>query len=248
MCPTSALDFELSGQGETVAGAFALKDVQQAAVDAGFVKSDVGPEKPLAQRADLAAFFKTLGVSSLSGFKRRFYAEKLPKPRPGMTPLVHEKVSPRAVFPSSSRNRTRSRRSRPSRPPTRPTKPNLPSLDRTSPRKRRSRGPCLPCPSSDPRGGVDGEEAAHAPQARRRGDEAGGLVRALGRSNKSSAAIPRREPMWAPHGGLDFDGRERWEKWERYKGMDADAARLEFVKAYGKAMSEERAKLNFRAY
>jgi len=100
MCPTSALDFELSGQGETVAGAFALKDVQQAAVDAGFVKSDVGPEKPLAQRADLAAFFKTLGVSSLSGFKRRFYAEKLPKPRPGMTPLVHEKVSPRAVFPS----------------------------------------------------------------------------------------------------------------------------------------------------
>ena len=56
------------------------------------------------------------------------------------------------------------------------------------------------------------------------------------------------KPMWAPHGGLDFDGRERWEKWERYKGMDADAARLEFVKAYGKAMSEERAKLNFRAY
>ena len=56
------------------------------------------------------------------------------------------------------------------------------------------------------------------------------------------------KPMWAPHGGLDFDGRERWEKWERYKGMDADAARLEFVKAYGKAMSEERAKLNFRVY
>ena len=80
MCPTSALDFELSGQGETVAGAVALKDVQQAAVDAGFVKSDVGPARD-ARSADLAAFFKTLGVSSLSGFKRRFYAEKLPKPR-----------------------------------------------------------------------------------------------------------------------------------------------------------------------
>ena len=148
MCPPSALDFELSGQGETVAGAFALKDVQQAAVDAGFVKSDVGPEKPLAQRVDLAAFFKTLGVSSLSGFKQRFYAEKLPKPHPGMTPLVHEKVPPRAVSPPlPAVPRIHSRPSR----PTRPTEPDPhPPPDRTSPRRRRSRGPCPPCPSTRP--------------------------------------------------------------------------------------------------
>ena len=101
----------------------------------------------------------------------------------------------------------------------------------------------------DPRGGVDGEEVAHAPQARRRGDEAGGRYVLWGAQQQVERGDNRDEkPMWAPHGGLDFDGRERWEKWERYKGMDADAARLEFVKAYGKAMSEERAKLNFRAY
>ena len=188
MCPTSALDFELSGQGETVAGAFALKDVQQAAVDAGFVKSDVGPEKPLAQRADLAAFFKTLGVSSLSGFKRRFYAEKLPKPRPGMTPLVHEKVSPRAVFPSVlAEPNTLEAESSVVRRPDRPNPTHsLPSTGQAQggedhvDRASRVRVP-------DPRGGVDGEEVAHAPQARRRGDEAGGLVRALGRAATSRA-------------------------------------------------------------
>ena len=83
MCPTSALDFELSGQGETVAGAVALKDVQQAAVDAGFVKSDVGPEKPLAQRADLAAFFKTLGVSSTVRFQATLLRREAPQAAPG---------------------------------------------------------------------------------------------------------------------------------------------------------------------
>ena len=251
MCPTSALDFELSGQGETVAGAFALKDVQQAAVDAGFVKSDVGPEKPLAQRADLAAFFKTLGVSSLSGFKRRFYAEKLPKPRPGMTPLVHEKVSPRAVFPSllAEPNTLEAESPESSADPTDQTQPT-PSPRQDKPKEEKitwtvppvSEFPTLAAEWTEknwrmlpkPGGAVMKPEDWYvlwgAQQQVERGDN---------RDEK---------PMWAPHGGLDFDGRERWEKWERYKGMDADAARLEFVKAYGKAMSEERAKLNFRAY
>jgi hypothetical protein len=49
-------------------------------------------DKPLAQRADTAAFFKALGVTSLSGFKSRFYADKLPVPVPGQAPLVAEKV------------------------------------------------------------------------------------------------------------------------------------------------------------
>lgn len=28
---------------------------------------------------------------------------------------------------------------------------------------------------------------------------------------------PDEKPMWAHHGGLDFDGRERWEKWDACK-------------------------------
>lgn len=60
--------------------------------------------------------------------------------------------------------------------------------------------------------------------------------------------IKDEKPMWASHGGLDFDGRERWEKRTAAKGLSADAAKLKFCQAYGKAMSEERNALNFRKY
>lgn len=59
---------------------------------------------------------------------------------------------------------------------------------------------------------------------------------------------PDEKPMWAHHGGLDFDGRERWEKWDACKGLTSEEAKLRFVRAYGKAMAEERNKLNFRVY
>ena len=36
--------------------------------------------------------FKALGVTCVSGFKKRFRAEKLPCPYPDMTPLIMEKV------------------------------------------------------------------------------------------------------------------------------------------------------------
>ncbi len=56
------------------------------------------------------------------------------------------------------------------------------------------------------------------------------------------------KPMWAAHGGLDFDGRERWDKWSAAKGLDTEIAKLKWVQAYGKAMAEERTALNFRKY
>lgn len=37
-------------------------------------------------------------------------------------------------------------------------------------------------------------------------------------------------PMWAEKGGLDFDGRARWDAWTALKGMKADRAKLEFVR------------------
>lgn len=36
--------------------------------------------------------------------------------------------------------------------------------------------------------------------------------------------------MWAERGGLDFDGRARWDAWAAIKGMDAEKAKLRFVK------------------
>jgi hypothetical protein len=87
-----AIDFELSGLGPSAAEDISLEDIREAAVECGFTKPGVPASKTNAQRANLTTFFKTLGVSSLSGFKKRFHAEKLPCPYPDMTPLIMEKV------------------------------------------------------------------------------------------------------------------------------------------------------------
>ncbi|KAI8470328.1 MAG: hypothetical protein J3K34DRAFT_377230 [Monoraphidium minutum] len=39
-------------------------------------------------------------------------------------------------------------------------------------------------------------------------------------------------PMWAERGGLDFEGRARWDAWAALKGLAADKARLRFVKLF----------------
>ncbi|KAG1680380.1 hypothetical protein FOA52_015471 [Chlamydomonas sp. UWO 241] len=39
-------------------------------------------------------------------------------------------------------------------------------------------------------------------------------------------------PMWAERGGLDFEGRARWDAWTAVKGMDSEKAKLRFVKLY----------------
>lgn len=37
-------------------------------------------------------------------------------------------------------------------------------------------------------------------------------------------------PMWAERGGLDFEGRARWDAWAALRGLDGARARLRFVK------------------
>jgi hypothetical protein len=76
-----AIDFELSGLGPSAAQDISLADIQEAAVECGFTKPGVAASKTNAQRANLTAFFKALGVTCVSGFKKRFHAEKLPLPR-----------------------------------------------------------------------------------------------------------------------------------------------------------------------
>ena len=37
-------------------------------------------------------------------------------------------------------------------------------------------------------------------------------------------------PMWAEKGGLDFEGRAKWDAWTACKGLKAPKARLDFVR------------------
>jgi acyl-CoA-binding protein len=38
--------------------------------------------------------------------------------------------------------------------------------------------------------------------------------------------------MWAERGGLDFDGRARWDAWAAKRGGRPERARVEFVRAF----------------
>ena len=39
-------------------------------------------------------------------------------------------------------------------------------------------------------------------------------------------------PMWAEKGGLDFDGRARWDAWAAVKGYKPEKAKLQFVQVF----------------
>ena len=112
------IDFTKSGETDAAreyAETITLEMCKHTAQACGFVAKDAVPcqnnAKWIDKRTALQAFFFTLGVSSLSGFRRRFYSEKLPDPFPGLTPLTHDRVgtipgsgarlSPRDSFSSS---------------------------------------------------------------------------------------------------------------------------------------------------
>mmetsp|Transcript_2995 Transcript_2995/g.7292 ORF Transcript_2995/g.7292 Transcript_2995/m.7292 type:complete len:148 (+) Transcript_2995:158-601(+) len=40
------------------------------------------------------------------------------------------------------------------------------------------------------------------------------------------------QPVWAETGGLDFEGRSRWEAWNQTKGMSQEVAKKKFVALY----------------
>ncbi len=39
-------------------------------------------------------------------------------------------------------------------------------------------------------------------------------------------------PVWAERGGLDYEGRARWDAWTALKGLEGDKARLRFVRVF----------------
>jgi acyl-CoA-binding protein len=46
-------------------------------------------------------------------------------------------------------------------------------------------------------------------------------------------------PMWADKGGIDFEGRARWDAWSAVKGLEAGKARLRFVKLFHEFSGEQ---------
>ena len=80
------LSFDQSGSGAVAVGPLTLPEVQQLCCDCGFVKPSVEASKPLVLRADTAAFFKVLGVNSLSAFRELFYNSRVAAPKPGQAP------------------------------------------------------------------------------------------------------------------------------------------------------------------
>jgi len=105
------IDFMKSGatnEARRYAETITLEMCKHTAQACGFVTTEDSEPNPLdvsgkeeirrrKKQTDLNQFFFTLGVASLSGLRRRFYSEKLPEPFPGLTPLLHDRVS--AILP-----------------------------------------------------------------------------------------------------------------------------------------------------
>jgi acyl-CoA-binding protein len=60
--------------------------------------------------------------------------------------------------------------------------------------------------------------------------------------------VEGEKPMWASHGGIAYDEREKWDFRIKLKGTSRDDAKKKFCEAYGRAMLKEREGLNFRKY
>ena len=72
------------------------------------------------------------------------------------------------------------------------------------------------------------------------------LPSAAAKQQAESGDNAAEKPMWAETGGLDFDGRERWEAWTKLAGTSKADAQRAFCEAYARAMSREAD--NFRRF
>jgi hypothetical protein len=79
------LSWEQSGKGEVP---MTLADVQEIALQLGYVKEGVAATKPLGARVTMGPFFDQYGVKAFSNFKKKFYAEPLVPIAPGGTPMA----------------------------------------------------------------------------------------------------------------------------------------------------------------
>jgi acyl-CoA-binding protein len=285
----SLISFDQSGSGEAEVGPLSLEAVQRLACDCGFLKAGADASKPLPQRADTAAFFKVLGVNSLSAFKTLFYTTRIPAPRPGQAPpppVVRKKPDASAAPAVRTRNATALHACR-----------AFPSLLRAAVltafllllrTRRRAQeannagAKSYPVPDVSqfaslaasfeslkwriiprPGGATMKPDDYYVIYGARRElvhrCAACGLLSLVLTQNHATCACAAaakqqaekgdntaEKPMWAETGGLDFDGRERWEAWSKMAGMTKGDAQRAFCEAYARAMSREAD--NFRRF
>lgn len=65
------------------------------------------------------------------------------------------------------------------------------------------------------------------------------------RAQADKGDVSGEKPMWAPQGGLDFDGRALYDAHERLGGMDATAAKRVFLATHAAALKDPE---NWRRY
>ena len=72
------------------------------------------------------------------------------------------------------------------------------------------------------------------------------LASAAAKQQAENGDNPAEKPMWGETGGLDFDGRERWEAWTKLAGTSKADAQRAFCEGYARAKSREAD--NFRRF
>eukprot|EP00241_Pyramimonas_parkeae_P011206 CAMPEP_0114250264 /NCGR_PEP_ID=MMETSP0058-20121206/14602_1 /TAXON_ID=36894 /ORGANISM="Pyramimonas parkeae, CCMP726" /LENGTH=196 /DNA_ID=CAMNT_0001363903 /DNA_START=218 /DNA_END=808 /DNA_ORIENTATION=- len=194
-----------------------LSDVQELALQLGYGKAGVASNKPLGARVNMGPFFDQYGVKAFSNFKKKFFSEPLRPIAPGGTPMV-----------SSSKNDDDAKVET-VRVEVKPE--DIPSVDKYD------------------------ELVASYPSLKWRViSRPGGATMKPTDFYRLNACVKQvvegdntsEKPMWAAHGGLDFDGRENWDQWTKLKGLSTLQAKEEFCKVYAEAQAVP--KENFRMY
>jgi len=206
--------FDMSGQGEVP---MTLADVQEIALQLGYVKEGVAATKPLGARVTMGPFFDQYGVKAFSNFKKKFYAETLVPIAPGGTPMAAKTTAAEdeaAAGPTVTVN--------PEDIPDVSKYPELSSSYKTLKWRVISR----------PGGATMKPTDFYRLEA---------AIKQVAEGDNTT-----EKPMWAAHGGLDFDGREHWDQWIKLKGMSTEEAKKFFCQVWAEAHADPKA--NFRMY
>ena len=213
------LSFSMSGQGREACPPILLSDAQALALQCGFAKPGVAADKPLAQRVDMAAFFKALGVTSLSSFTAAFCEAAMTPPVPGQTPPPRVAKAPAAGSAAAVAATALAAKE---------AAVDVTQYDALAAGYEALKWRIIPRPGGATLKPDDYYPLWAAQQQVEKGDCVG------------------EKPMWGATGGLDFDGRERHDAWLALKGLDREAAIRAFCVAHARVM--EHAEENFRKF
>ncbi|KAK3262498.1 hypothetical protein CYMTET_28651 [Cymbomonas tetramitiformis] len=211
-----AVTFDLSGEGEIP---ITLVDIQTLAIEMGYAKPNVDPSKPLTARANMKDFFDMYGVKALTNFKKRFYTEKLAPIPPGGTPML-----PPSKKKDEAQEEFKAIKKVEVDPSTIPDVAQYAELTQKV-------------------AGLKWRVISRPGGATMKPNDFYRLMACITQVDKGDNTTEK--PMWADHGGLDFDGRESWDAWTALKGKSAEDAKKTFCLTWAEAHADS--KTNFRA-